>query len=120
MTTKPNRDTLAAAAGALNQFIQRIPIGNERPASDDQAAILHQYGLIAIAAELRAINTNLVAMFGETEPACHWHETAAGLWQGDCSIEIMIDGDIIIDQDYHYCPNCGRTIERQNTEEDQP
>lgn len=120
MTTKPNRDTLAAAAGALNQFIQRIPIGNERPASDDQAAILRQYGLIAIAAELRSINANLVAMFGEAETACNWHETDNGLWVGDCGIEIMIDANIIA-EDYHYCPQCGERIHlTPTTEEAQP
>lgn len=118
MTTKPNRDTLALAAGVLNQFIQRIPIGNERPASDDQAAILHQYGLIAIAAELRTLSNNLVDLFGD-DTACHWHATDNGLWQGDCGAEIMVDTDIL-DEDYHYCPNCGRAIARHETEEAQP
>lgn len=118
MTTKLNRNPLAAA-GALNQFIQRIPIGNERPTSDDQAAIMHQYGLIAIAAELRILSNNLVALFGQTETPCHWHETDNGLWVGDCGIEIMIDANIIA-EDYHYCPQCGDRIHLHTAEEAQP
>lgn len=117
--TAPNREPLAAFAGALNQFISGVPIGAKRPAASDQAAILHAYGLLAITAELRAINNNLVALFGEVEPACHWHATDNGLWQGDCGAEIMVDTDII-DEDYHYCFNCGRAIARHETEEAQP
>lgn len=117
--TKPNREPLRAFAGALNQFIGGVPIGAARPAASDQAAILHAYGLLALAAELRTINSNLVAIFGEPETACHWHETGNGMWQGDCGIEIMIDADIVA-EDYHYCPQCGERIHLHTAEEAQP
>lgn len=43
---------------------------------------------------------------------CHWHQEDSdwGLWVGECGAEWEFIDDGPVENDVHFCPNCGRKL----------
>ena len=53
----------------------------------------------------------------QVDPVCHWSEDDpdCGVWVGDCGINFQFMSDGPWENDFRFCPRCGRKIEIKET-----
>ena len=111
----------AALSGQRNdlRIAQTVALSQRKEISalDDERTDL-QSQLVQMDADNASLTKELTTLRSYVTAPGTWQRNDDGFYTGDCGVEMWAEVDII-DNDYHYCPNCGRPIAHP-TEEAQP